>query len=413
MAPNAIIVGAGIASLYAAYQLRKRHGQDYRILILEKEDRVGGRVKTAPFAGHEVLEGAGIGRWSKDLLLRGLLAELGIPVKRQRTPRVPVEDALIREALKALGAYRGPKATFKVVATEVLGPAGYDAFVRATGFSDYEAADFHDAMEHYGFDDTIGGRDVFYVPWTRLLEALVTAIGTDIRLNTPVTRIEPGTGEVHIGNSQVVKTAPGGLIIVGVTVGALRRLFPQYPLYQTAVESQPFTRIYARFAPASIEAMAQAVPSKRVVDSPLQKMIPIDPAAGLYMVGYADNASAMAIRRLGARKVERLVREALQIPDLEVAEIHTTFWKEGTHYYPPMKGFRDSRPLIRALQRPWPAENVFVIGEAVASMNQGWVEGALDSFDKLTWGISRAKPLCGWPSLPHSPHQGEIDRSAC
>lgn len=49
-----VVIGGGITGLTTAYRLARRHrdaGRDAHITVLEADDRVGGKVKTSPFAG--------------------------------------------------------------------------------------------------------------------------------------------------------------------------------------------------------------------------------------------------------------------------------------------------------------------------------------------------------------------------
>ena len=71
---DCIVIGGGISGLYVAYRLLR---SGLRVLVLEKGDRLGGRVFT--FHGFD----AGAGRFSSShTLFCGLLRELGLWGKR-------------------------------------------------------------------------------------------------------------------------------------------------------------------------------------------------------------------------------------------------------------------------------------------------------------------------------------------
>ena len=74
---DVIIIGGGISGLYAAYLIQKRFPFQ-KILILEKNTTLGGRMNTYNFYGTNVCIGAGVGRKKKDILLFSLLDELNI-----------------------------------------------------------------------------------------------------------------------------------------------------------------------------------------------------------------------------------------------------------------------------------------------------------------------------------------------
>jgi hypothetical protein len=66
---------------------------------------------------------------------------------------------------------------------------------------------------------------------------------------------------------------------------------------------------------------------------------------------------------------------------LSLLDMKGFFWPIGTHYYSPLNGNnRDRIEFIKMAQRPM--DHVFVIGEMV-SLNQGWVEGALESVENI------------------------------
>ena len=72
-----IIIGAGISVLYSAYNIKKKDPTK-KILILEKNKIIGGRMNVYNFYGTNVNIGAGVGRKKKDYLLIKLLDELKI-----------------------------------------------------------------------------------------------------------------------------------------------------------------------------------------------------------------------------------------------------------------------------------------------------------------------------------------------
>ena len=63
-----IIIGSGIAGLYAAYQIKRISPPNTTILILEKNTKqwMGGRIGNDTFYGADVVVGAGVGRKNKD-----------------------------------------------------------------------------------------------------------------------------------------------------------------------------------------------------------------------------------------------------------------------------------------------------------------------------------------------------------
>ena len=66
---DVVIIGGGPSGLYTAQQIQKRM-KDKKILILEKNEYLGGRTRMDMFCGKSVVTGAGVGRTDKDSLLK-------------------------------------------------------------------------------------------------------------------------------------------------------------------------------------------------------------------------------------------------------------------------------------------------------------------------------------------------------
>jgi hypothetical protein len=144
--------------------------------------------------------------------------------------------------------------------------------------------------------------------------------------------------------------------------------------------------LYGKFTQKSIPIMKEYVKGYTVVSTPLQKMIPMDPNKGIYMIAYSDNESAIFLKKyLGnsltnRNKLCRLIELSLGIPEntIQLSAIMDFYWNEGTHYYEPLdkKVYKNREDFIYEAQHP--EDGIIVVGEAV-SRKLGWVEGALDS----------------------------------
>jgi hypothetical protein len=392
-----IIIGAGIAGLYSAYQLKR---QNKPFIILEKSSKkdIGGRMGSPLFHGTHVAKGAGVGRKRKDKLLIQLLDELKVPYteyksRHQYADTIGPGPCNVKETFLYLKqSYENSNHklqknnTFKSFAEPLLGKRQYQHFITCAGYTDYENEDIESTLYDYGFDDNYLNWTGLSIPWDILLKRLIENIGAhNIHHNTEVTGISLSVDDP----SYVIQTARGKTymthhLIVALTITPLRKLLPAVPEYKH-IRSQPFLRIYGKFSKASIPFMEEKVAVLTVVPGPLYKIIPINPDDGIYMIAYTDNKGAVALkghkentpenRRYLCGQLER----ALGLPSeaLTLLSIVDFYWEDGTHYYTPLPEAYGSREeFIYRAQHPYP--NVLVIGEAV-SQNQGWVEGALES----------------------------------
>ena len=383
---DVVFVGAGIASLYAAYRLLQHH-PGARVLLLEKEDRIGGRAHNVRFHGVEILEGAGIGRYRKDRLLRKLMTELDIPIHAFSSTHAStfhtVDVELLLAKLKSASRYFDRNTTtFATFARGVLGTSAYYKFKQAVGYTDFENADLIDTVESYGFDDTLPMKG-FQVPWNLLVERLAQQVGHHrIKTSCHVTSVDFKANEncyvtsFHRGGKQE-RRVTSSTVVLGTTISAVKALLPNIGLYDHVL-SQPFLRVYAKLS--NDDAFARKISTYTVVKGHLQKIIPINPQKGIYMIAYADNRHASALAPFAHDKayMQRELRKATGVSDVRIEDMHVKYWNEGTHYYSPLPSeFKTRRAFVHRVQRPMP--NLFVVGESVALRYQGWTQGALES----------------------------------
>lgn len=390
-----IIVGAGIAGLYAAYNLKKKN---IPFLVLEKSNKknIGGRMGSPLFHGTHVAKGAGVGRKKKDKLLIRLLNELHVPYSefnatqqyaRTIAPQCDVKNLFLK--IKKHYEENPQNTTFKNFAEPFLGTIQYKNFITCSGYTDYENEAVESTIYDYGFEDNYNNWIGLSIPWTTLLEKLINNIGIEnIHTNTNVIKIEnkPNSENRFLIHTEKGKTYQTNNIIMAATVNTVRKLLKN-KIYNE-IESQPFLRIYGKFSKESIPIVNGIIKTTMVLPGALHKVIPINPEDGIYMIAYTDNKGAKTLkphkendvdnRNYLARHLERAL--GIQPNVLKLTSIIDFYWEEGTHYYKPMpkdSPYKNRKEFIKAAQHP--QEGIMVIGEMV-SQNQGWVEGALESF---------------------------------
>lgn len=404
-----IIIGSGIAGLYAAYNIKKT-SPNTSFLILEKNKKkwIGGRAKTDLFYGTEIVTGAGIGRKKKDKLLYKLLNELKFktnefkfkPFYSNMFKPLSVKNTIeyLRTEFKK---YKGPRVTFKQFAKDLLGDKVYDQFLLSVGNTDYEYADIYDTLYDYGMDDDYCCFKAFRVPWRQLITKLAKIIGKKhFRFSTNVSSLIRSDDNFII-NSDNDKQYKCNKVIVATTITGIRTLLrrpirgardhyaAEYPIYND-IEGQPFLRLYGKFNKNSIPIMKEYVKGYTCLPGPLQKIIPMNPDKGIYMIAYNDNNNTLKLKNNLENTKENmilycdLIEKSLGIPSnsLNLIAIKAYYWQIGTHYYKPLNQsiYKDRSEFIKIAQHP--EKGILVVGEVV-SKNQGWVEGALKSVLKV------------------------------
>jgi hypothetical protein len=274
--------------------------------------------------------------------------------------------------------------SFKEFFIHVLGETQYRQFVVTSGYTDYERADVYETLYKYGMDDnTCGGWTAVHVPWHQLVERLYTGIGKEcFKFSCEVTGIHPvAAGESTTKTQFQIRVRHARpmyceKVVIATTISATKRVLFNSDAFSKAataynqIHGQPFLMVYAKFDKKSSDILKPLVKTFTVVSNRLQKLIPMNPDKGVYMIAYTDNAHATALQR----RLENTRSNCDAYAE----------WVEeavGITYYEPLGHNHASRDeFIKHVQNPH--EGVAVVGEAV-SRNQGWVEGALESVDAV------------------------------
>ena len=371
MNADIVIVGGGIAGLYAAYRLLQTAAAPPSIILLEKDKRLGGRAGTARFRGVDIVTGAGIGRVEKDVLLAGLMRELGLEVNSW-----PMRGSLKGGPLRKLRAALSPESvreTFEDYGKRILGAEEFSQWIAAIGYTDLMRANARDTVLNYGLEDfvTSAKRNGFTVPWGDLVAQLYAAV------KNKITIVRDCEASAIDQNARKIKTSHGTFkwhhkLIIATDINGIRTLLPNYK----HIRGQPFSRVYAQFA----EGPGPALPIDEltVVGGVLQKVIPIDVKKRVYMIAYNDNAATNELYNSGHFLDKKYYQKELtrifgvKVPAIKY--LKTFYWPIGTHYTEPHV------PSKENLLNPRPG--IFVVGEAV-SKHQGWTEGAFETVEAM------------------------------
>ena len=398
-----IIIGGGISGLYSAYKILQM-APETKLLVLERYKKrwLGGRTGNEMFQGTMVVNGAGIGRKEKDYLLINLLRELKIPYNEfpvthnyASTISPPCNVKKVINVLKQHfrdAKSKGPvRKTFREFALPILGEDLYNHFTMCSGYTDYENEDVYDTLYHYGLEDNYGDWTGLHIPWKQLIETISKKIGLkNIRTSSNVDYIENPSLCHYVVHTDKNVSYSCNKIILATTIPSVLKLVPgandKNSIYQQ-IHGQAFLRLYGKFSKQSAQIMKEYVHGLTIVPGPLQKIIPMDSDNGVYMIAYSDNEDAKILKpRLENTPENReyfceLLELSLGIPNgtLHLNAILDFYWPVGTHYYDPLpNNFKNRKEFIKKAQTPLPC--MLVVGEMI-SMNQGWVQGALESVD--------------------------------
>ncbi len=231
-----VIVGAGVAALAAADELRIRGFDD--VTLLEARDRIGGRIWTSSIGdGIPVELGAtwihGIrGNPVYEIAESNRIATVGsdydnaVLYDTDGRRASPVDEGLWPDYMRL--AYERPDESLRDVFEEFASANGLDTDDRllwlnalSSMFEHEFGADLSDvSIMAYDGPSEMRGTDVVFVDgYSQIVDVL--AAGVDIRLNHPVARID------HSGPSVEVETQSGSVftadrVIVTVPLGVLK-----------------------------------------------------------------------------------------------------------------------------------------------------------------------------------------------
>lgn len=389
-----IIIGAGIAGLYSAYNI-KPMGKSFLILEKNKKQQLGGRAVNDYFYNHEVTTGAGIGRKRSDHLLMKLAISLKCPYTEFKTTVDLASDIKHVDIMKIIAELKimykkHPELrnkTFKEFFIAVFNKSQYDNFVLNTGYTDYENADTYDTLYHYTMQDIIPGWTGIFISWTELVMRLYNYItSSKFKFSTEVINVKKTSDMFEITTNN--QTYYSNKIIVATTIAGILKIVPCNHSIYKQIRAQPFIRVYAKFNKESAVAIKLLIKHYTILKAPLQKIIPIDADKGIYMIAYSDNKHAVYLKKYKTNTIANrrvfchLLEDALSLKiKLTITAIRSYYWDIGTHYYEPLSGdFKNREDFIHQAQHP--CNNMFVVGEAV-SIHQGWVEGALESVNMV------------------------------
>jgi hypothetical protein len=128
---------------------------------------------------------------------------------------------------------------------------------------------------------------------------------------------------------------------------------------------------------------------KLTTNNNLRMIIPYDESSGIIMSSYTDSKYARYWKQLfdkeGEEGVNRellvLLKQSTGVEEIPMpVKTHVFFWECGVGYW----GVgADSGRISQAIVKPIPEMDLFICGEHFSDKNQQWIEGALETSQKV------------------------------
>jgi len=373
-----IIIGGGIAGTYCAYRLSFK----YKVLLLEKESYLGGRILMKKWHETDIRLGAGIGS-PENLTLIKLMKELDFPYKEQ-SGELGFSDLsdkfsqqeFTQKIKDIILEYKNKGKQYQHLSMIEFLRNNFDKdqvieYLEHCEYLDFVNSDIDYYLNNYPIEDNIPGPyKVLYIDWMGLVDKMRQSIEINsgkIILNYEVSNID---------NLEFT----GKKIIMALTLKPLQKLL-SFPISEY-IGSVPFVRIYT-FHKSGHKFHGPDINGFTILkDNYLQKVIIIND--NILMASYSDSFYAQYWKKY-LNKKEKLKEKVLKYLRKAVSEttdiddIYIHYWDEGVHYFKPTNGQFET--IHKQLMTP--QENVYLCGEVI-SRRQGWVDGSLSSVDELT-----------------------------
>lgn len=406
MKTDVVIVGGGISGLYAA--LKCLH-YGMRVIILEKQDRLGGRIRTIHDNGH--MFEAGAGRFHENhTLLRQLISYFGLHEQRNTYKHhyVPEqsfhEEESINKVLDYIKSHDIPtevlqQMPFVTLCHAILGRPLTQKVIQAFGYNaEFELMNAYDAARMFQRD--FGGGKAYYSCKEGLgtvverMAVMVRQMSGMIYLQTQVTNIK----KIHTGFKITAQDGMGKIrmylchaVVCAIPKASLEELKffsqDQRNLMNTVVPVS-LHRIYGTFPVTKGKTWFSDIP-RSTTNTHIRQFIPVNKKNGLAMVSYSDTKDADYWKTYADKGTNVLKKQLLKslhvtFPDIEnIPEpkwLNSYYWPAGVHMWKP--GVNSDNIIPQIQQILGPTSSFYIVGEAYAK-NQAWIEGALETVEAI------------------------------
>jgi len=398
---DAIIIGGGIAGLNCALQLSKNNN----ILLLDNRTYLGGRIRTNKKPVYEI-GGARFNDSHKRLIklinnyaLQTYKLNKNIDFADKKTKKIKHNvnndiESFFKEIIQksqGLSKKKLMTMTFKELCLLYKSTIIVNKIIAFFGYSsEFNSLNAYDALRCIKGD--FNGNKFYYIIQGGL-SILCNKMSDDIRnnggkikLKTIVNKVEE-LNENFLVSDTMGRKWIGQKIIFTVKPHQLKTfpIIKSVHSYIHSVNRIPLIRIYAKYNTGKNGVWFKGM-HRTTTDSFLRHIIPINEATGLIMISYTDDKDTKVYFKNNKLLATSVIKAKIHkevcalfpnksIPKPTYFKCH--LWTEGVHFW---KKNADSKKIFKKILQP--RKNIFICGEGF-SLNQAWIEGALDTSDRV------------------------------
>ena len=406
-----IIVGGGIAGLYTTYKLLLEN-PSYKILVIEKNNYLGGRIKTfyKTINNHNFVFEEGAGRLNKNhILLLKLIEDFNLTknlskiesnthfypsnktynFKKKYIGKSPF--IYIKKIIKYSKNIKKEdliKYSFKTLALKVLSKDDVQFILDSFGYykqlismNSYNALKLFNlgmkqSLQFYHLEPG------FNIIIEKLCSEIINMNGKII-LSTEVSNIEYNTEKKYFNIITHNKNYKSKICILALPKPNLIKFtfLSDINNLLNSISYKSLCRIYAVFNKKDI--WFNNIP-KTTTNNNSRYIIPLDKKHGSIMISYSDSKFADYWNKLyklnNGKKLllYHLKKNILNTYKIKINDpifIKVCYWKCAIGYW---KINKDSKKISNSIIKPYDNINLFICGENY-SETQGWIEGALET----------------------------------
>ena len=396
-----IIIGGGIAGLNCAYKLSQSE-LNYKILLLDERKYLGGRILTYYDKDFHYELGAGRFNNKHKNLLKLIkyfnLTKIKINSKTDYIDNIfnlksNIFSSLLKKIIKKLKNINPnilKKYTFKELCYKYYNKKYINTIIKYFGYkAEFEILNSYNAIKT--FEINFNENNKFYIMKEGLSE-LCNRIAHEciqnkvkIKLNSVVNNIYNDSNLFRIDTNKCNYISKN--IIFAIKKNDLLKFNILNPIKNiiNSVNVAQMLRIYAYY-PIINNTVWFADLNKTVTDTKLKFIIPINRKYGIIMISYTDYKDTIPFISNGKLKKDNLIiniinTELKKIFNIDIPnpiKLHSYYWINGCHYW---KKNNDSEFISKYIINP--INNIYICGETYSLYNQAWIEGALETSNKV------------------------------